>query len=215
MVSQNASYFVNTMFGWPMLPSADLPGGGPAYPLSASGVRGCGRTLTDTVTILAGVFNGSPSPNNDGDPQKSEPSAELPAQRRRAGDRRNAIRLPGSGTMVKANEEDPLARTYKLGVWYDSEDFADQRYDNTGLSLADPEDRRARDPSRRLRDLRGRGPDDLARPKSRIATSTSSSGRCSRRSQDRNLIDFSLNAGLAIHEPFLGRDDDTAGIGVD
>ena len=39
MVSNNAAYFVNTMFGWPMLPSADLPGGGPAYPLSALGVR--------------------------------------------------------------------------------------------------------------------------------------------------------------------------------
>ena len=39
MVSQNAGYFVNTMFGWPMVPSADLPGGGPAYPLSALGVR--------------------------------------------------------------------------------------------------------------------------------------------------------------------------------
>src|SRR5271155_2970226 len=25
MVSQNASYFINTMFGWPMLPTADLP----------------------------------------------------------------------------------------------------------------------------------------------------------------------------------------------
>ena len=35
MVSANAQYFVNTMLGWPMLPSADLPGGGPAYPLSA------------------------------------------------------------------------------------------------------------------------------------------------------------------------------------
>ena len=39
MVSQNALLFVNTMFGWPMVPSADLPGGGPAYPLSALGVR--------------------------------------------------------------------------------------------------------------------------------------------------------------------------------
>ena len=39
MVSQNALLFVNTMFGWPMLPSADMPGGGPAYPLSAPGVR--------------------------------------------------------------------------------------------------------------------------------------------------------------------------------
>jgi hypothetical protein len=39
MVSQNAIYFINTMFGWPMVPSADLPGGGPAYPLSALGAR--------------------------------------------------------------------------------------------------------------------------------------------------------------------------------
>lgn len=39
MVSQNALLFVNTMFGWPMIPSADLPGGGPAYPMSALGAR--------------------------------------------------------------------------------------------------------------------------------------------------------------------------------
>jgi porin len=59
MVSQNALLFVNTMFGWPMVPSADLPGGGPAYPLSALGVRARLRP-TDSLTFLAGVFNGSP-----------------------------------------------------------------------------------------------------------------------------------------------------------
>ena len=32
--------------------------------------------------------------------------------------------------------------------------------------------------------------------------------------QDRNLISFSLNAGVTMHEPILGRDDDTAGVGV-
>ena len=31
---------------------------------------------------------------------------------------------------------------------------------------------------------------------------------------DRNLIDFSLNAGFTLHEPFLHRDDDTFGIGM-
>ncbi len=47
---------------------------------------------------------------------------------------------------MKANEEDPLARTYKIGVWYDSESFADQRFDNPGLPLADPgQHRNARD----------------------------------------------------------------------
>ena len=30
---------------------------------------------------------------------------------------------------------------------------------------------------------------------------------------DRNLIDFSVNAGLTLKEPFLHRDDDTFGIG--
>src|ERR1700683_3975115 len=69
MVSQNALLFVNTMFGWPMLPSADMPGDGPAYPLSALGVRFRLRP-TDSLTILAGVYNnGSPVSNNNGDPQ--------------------------------------------------------------------------------------------------------------------------------------------------
>ena len=43
MVSQNALLFVNTMFGWPMVPSADLPGGGPAYPLVRAGRRAFAR----------------------------------------------------------------------------------------------------------------------------------------------------------------------------
>ena len=68
IVTQNGAYFVNTMFGWPMAPSADLPGGGPAYPLSALGVRFRYRPI-NSVAILAGVYNGSPSPSRDGDPQ--------------------------------------------------------------------------------------------------------------------------------------------------
>ena len=51
------------MFGWPMLPSADLPGGGPAYPLSALGVRVRARPI-DPLTFLVGVFNGSPVRDN-------------------------------------------------------------------------------------------------------------------------------------------------------
>ena len=64
MVSQNAGYFINTMFGWPMVPSADLPGGGPAYPLSALGVRVRAKP-DDAITVLAGVYNGSPTSNNN------------------------------------------------------------------------------------------------------------------------------------------------------
>ena len=65
MVSQNGGYFINTMMGWPMLPSANLPAGGPAYPLAGLGIRARAH-LTDTVTLLAGLFNGSPVADNDG-----------------------------------------------------------------------------------------------------------------------------------------------------
>ena len=32
--------------------------------------------------------------------------------------------------------------------------------------------------------------------------------------EDRNLIDFSLNAGFTFHEPIYHRDDDTCGLGM-
>ena len=39
IASQGSALFINTMMGWPMVPSADLYAGGPAYPLSSLGVR--------------------------------------------------------------------------------------------------------------------------------------------------------------------------------
>ena len=59
ITSLGSSLFINTMMGWPMVPSADLYAGGPAYPLSSLGVRlrvqpGGGFTL------LGGVFQDNP-----------------------------------------------------------------------------------------------------------------------------------------------------------
>ena len=51
IVSQEALLFVNTSDGWPLVPSLDLPGGGPAYPLSALGVRARIRP-TDTLAAM-------------------------------------------------------------------------------------------------------------------------------------------------------------------
>ena len=72
MVSQNALIFVNTMFGWAMLPSADMPGGGPAYPLSALGARGRVR-VANAWTLVGGVFNGRPW-SGTGDAQEENSS---------------------------------------------------------------------------------------------------------------------------------------------
>ena len=95
MVNPNGAYLINTMFGWATVPSLDFPGGGPAYPLAALGVRARYRPV-EPVTLLAGVFNGSPSPSGgvccSGDAQMQNPSGtQVPAQRRRAGNCRGAV----------------------------------------------------------------------------------------------------------------------------
>jgi len=138
MVSDNALLFVNTMFGWPMVPSADLPGGGPAYPLSALGVRARWRPI-DPLNVLVGVYNGSPVSVNSGDPQMQNPSGtSFPLNGGMLAIAEIQYSYPSLGTMLYADQPEPLARTYKLGMWYDSEPFADLRYDSLGQSLASP-----------------------------------------------------------------------------
>jgi porin len=215
MVSQNASIFINTMFGWPMLPSANLPGGGPAYPLSALGVRVRTRPI-DSLTLLAAVFNGSPVANNSGDPQQQNASGtSFPLNGGVLAIAEIQYAYPSLGTLVRADESEPLARLYKLGAWSDSERFADLRFDNVGRSLADPGSTGI------ARTHRG----DYAvyavadqmvwrsfkEPDRTINVFVRAMGTPE---SDRNLIAFSMNAGLTVHEPFLHRDNDTFGIGM-
>ncbi len=214
MTSQNSNYFVNTMMGWPMLPSADMPGGGPAYPLSALGIRGRVH-VDDSITVLAGVFNGSPIDNRIADSQKDNPTGtSFPLNGGALMIAELQFVYPGQGTLVKADEAEPLARTYKVGFWYDSESFADLRYGTDGLSLANPASngvavshrgnyafyavadqmiwRNDKDPDQNI--------NVFLRP---MFTPL----------QDRNLVSFSVNGGLTVHEPLPNRDDDTFGLG--
>ena len=215
IVSTNAAYFMNTMFGWPTVPSYDLPGGGPAYPLSDLGVRVKMRPL-DSLNILLGVFSGSPAPSNDGDPQMLDGAGTSFTLNRGAlvfGELQYSF--PALGAMVDPDEAASLSGTYKLGFWYDTESFADQLIDQNGLSLANPVSnglprnhngdysiyavadqmvwRNARDPNRSV--------SVFAR-----AMGTPQS--------NRNLITFTMNAGVVMHEPITNRADDTLGLGM-
>ena len=119
---------------------------------------------------------------------------------------------PTSGD--KASGGGQLPGNYKIGFWYDSENFADLRYDTAGLPVGNPANNqtpashrgdyafyavadqmiwRAANPDRNL--------DIFVRP---MFTPL----------EDRNLINFGLNAGLTLHEPIDGRKDDTAGVGL-
>jgi len=216
MVSQNANLFVNTMFGWPMLPSADLPGGGPAYPLSALGARLRAKP-NDSVTILAGVFNGSPVSNNSiADSQQANPSGtSFPLNGGALAIAEIQYAYPALGSMVSADDTAPLSGTYKLGIWYDSENFADQEYDNAGLSLANPASNG--DPRQHRGDYAIYAvADQMIWHSDYVDDRTLNffTRVMGAPQADRNLIDFSMNAGLTLHEPIFGRDDDTVGLGM-
>ena len=216
MVSQNANYFVNTMFGWPMLPSADLPGGGPAYPLSDLGIRVRAKP-TDSITILAGLFNGSPVKNDNGtDPQRQDArGTSFPLNGGALLIAEIQYAYPALGAMENAGESEPLSCVYKLGVWYDSETFADERTDDHGLALADPASDGTPATHRGDYAIYATGDqmiwhaaDDSDRNINLFARVMDAP------EASRNLISFSMNFGVVMHEPFRHRDDDTFGIGM-
>jgi porin len=215
MVSQNALLFVNTMFGWPMVPSADLPGGGPAYPLSALGVRVRAKP-TDAITVLAGIFNGSPAPNNNGDPQAINASGtSFPLNGRTLAIAELQYSYPSLGNVTLPDEAAALSHTYRLGIWYDDEQFGDQRFDSNGVSLASPASNGV--PRSHHGDY-----SIYAVADQMLWISPSDSNRnisgfmrvMGTPQSDRNLISFSANAGFTMHQPLFYRNDDTFGVGM-
>jgi porin len=212
MVSQNADLFVNTMFGWAMVPSADLPGGGPAYPLSDLGVRAAYRPNTST-NILAGIYTGSPTPNNSEDPQKANANGlSFPVNSGALMIAEAQFVYPGLGAMVSAGRA-PLPRVIKLGAWYDNEKFADQRFGTDGLSLASSSSNGI--PISRTGDYSVYGTVDqmVWHSEDDYERSLNFFGRFMAAPQeDRNLVDYSTNIGLTLTDPFEGRDDDSVGL---
>lgn len=215
IVSNNAGYFVNTMFGWPALPSYDLPGGGPAYPLSAPAVRVRIRPI-NAINLLVGVFNGSPVSNNTGDPQQRNPSGTtFPLNGGAFVITELQIISPALGSMVYAGQTPPLARLIRIGAWYDSESFADEHYDVNGLSLASPASDGVPASHRGDYSLYAVADQMLWREEEDPNRNLNAFARVMGAPQsDRNLIAFSMNAGLVYHDPYANRPDDTVGLGM-
>jgi len=213
MDSINATYFVNTMFGWPMLPSADLPGGGPAYPLSALGARLQWKAL-DSLNILAGIYNGSPAPTTGGDSQSSDQNGlNFPLNGGVLAIVELQYSFPALGDMVYSSTP-ALSGTYRLGAWYNTEYFVDERYDDQGLSLADP----ASDGNPLLHSgdysFYGVADQMVWRSDKDPNRTLSLFARAMWAPSDRNYVDFSMNFGFVLKDPFTYRTDDIFGLGM-
>ena len=114
MITQYGALFLNSSFGFPGLAAADLPSGGPNYPLAAPFVR-AEFHATDSVTLVGAVFNGDPAPEGTGDPQLRDAGG-------------TAFRLNDHVFAVgelwysinQGDHASGLPGTYKLGAWYHS-----------------------------------------------------------------------------------------------
>jgi porin len=122
MISALEDSFINSAFGWPTLTAEDLPAGGPDYPYAFTGIR---LALHPNRDLLwrTGVYDSNYTGNGFSLASGVFAISELDISH---GQAKHPSYLPGS---------------VRLGVWYDSNSFADQHVSVDGLSLADPANR--------------------------------------------------------------------------
>lgn len=206
-VSQTAGLFVNGTFGWPEIASADLPSGGPAYPLATPAVR-VKLAPNDNLSMLVGVFDGNPAgPPDDLDPQRRDRTGT----NFRVNDPALLI-AEGAYAYNRGKDAPGLPGTVKLGYWLLFGRFGDQRFDAGGLSLADPAGTGI---ARRLRGNDGiYGIIDQAiyRVPGTDDQGASVFARVSVSPSDRNLVDFYVDGGLSYKGLKPGRPNDTIGV---
>lgn len=210
MNNLTGSTFLNTTFSWSSWVGADLPGGGPANPLSAPGVRVRVRSPIDHTYIQAAVFSGDPTGHNGSNSSSTGiPSGTVISFNGGV----FAIAEVGYAVNQDKGDKGP-AQAFRLGGWYHSSDhFQDQRFANDGLSLADPLSTGvalehhgnwgiyASADGRLYRTGNGNNLAGFLR----VGTATPG---------DRNLVSFYADAGLTYSGLIPGHDDDTAGIAV-
>ena len=208
MITQYGALFLNSSFGFPGLPAADLPSGGPNYPMATPFVRAQFQA-TDKITLVGAVFNGDPAPPGTGDPQLRDAGGTA--------FRLNGHALAFTELWYSTNQGDGatgLPATYKLGAWYDSAQFADQLYDTTGLPLANPQSSGV--PRQHSPDFAVYGIVDQMiwqKPGSKqsgIGVFLQVMGAPSQ----YNLSNLFIEGGLNWMAPFAGRDNDVFGLGV-
>jgi porin len=219
ITSQGSSLFLNTMMGWPMVPSADLYAGGPAYPLSSLGVRLRARP-SENVTLLGGVFQDNPPGGPFGDDGQLRGSTRWGGNfNLRTGaliiaEAQYAINQPSNGQLVGGEQKSSgLPGLYKIGAWFDTAPYQSQQFDNTGLSLADPASTGIPATQWHNWSLYGVMDQTVWQPNAEEARAVGIFARVMGAPGDRNLIDFSVNAGVTLKAPLPTRDDDTFGIG--
>ena len=203
-ISSYSLLFLNSDF--PAITKQNLPGTGPAYPLSTPGAR-LKWQPSEAVSLLGAVFNGNPAGRGD-DPER--------LNRNGTNFRLSDPPLLWSELQLRANqdaEDTGLASIVRFGGWYHTGRFDSQRFDRFGRSLADPASTglsaRLRSDSgiyaildQQIYRLPGGDSDKGIAVFSRVSASPS----------DRNLIDAYLDGGIVFSGLNGARPNDKFGV---
>lgn len=218
ITSAGSSLFINTAMGWPLIPSVDLYAGGPAYPLSSLGAR-IELAPHGRWRLLAGVFDDNPSGGPFTDDSQVR-GAEQSGTKFHTGtgaltiaELQYALNQPALGEMVSSASGPGLPGLYKLGFWYDSATFPDQRFDTAGRFLADPGSTGIGQPRHGNWSIYAVADQSLWRPDPYFPRALGVFARVMGAPGDRNLADFSINAGLTLSAPLRSRKFDVLGVG--
>jgi porin len=219
IVNKYSSLFVNTAAGWPLLPSDDLYGGGPAFPLSSLGAR-IQIKPSDNITVLAGAFNDNPGGGAFSDDAQALDGTgakfNLNTGAFFIAELQYAVNEPAVGQTVKANQPPPagLPGTYKIGFWYDTGAFPGQRFGSDGISLASPDSNGQPQPHHGNYSLYGVADQTVWQSAADSSRNVNIFGRIMAAPDTQNLIDFGFNGGVTIAAPLPGRDNDQVGLDI-
>jgi porin len=201
-----ATMFINGAFGWPVYAAANLPDGGPAYPLASTGVR-VAFNPSEHLTLMAAALNGDAAPPmgvfGNPDPQRRNPSGLM----FRLSD--PPLFLGEAQIKYKLNDLDGVI---KLGGWRHDGSFALQHWGVDSLSLADPNSIGV---ARRVRGNYG----FYAILDQEIGAGIGPGRgagfflRAGMVPNDRNLVDLSADAGVSFVGFMDSRPDDLFGVG--
>lgn len=207
IIAPTSVVLMNGTFGWPALNIADLPSGGPAYPLATPGAR---LSWKDKHwSFLTAIYSGDPA----GSHCTTNPQAC---------DRYGLTFSFSGGALIfaeasySANEADHdagLAGTYKLGGWYHTAEFPQLPF---GLSSADDQASHAgtADAPHKHRGNWG----IYAVADQTLWRAGSRDLSVFLRGQvvpaDRNLVSWQVDGGFGIKGPFKSRSKDTLTVGL-
>ena len=209
-ISPTAGLFVSSTFGWPGILAIDLPGGGPAYPLSAPMVR-VKLQPTQTLGMMAAVFSGDPTGGNG----SNSLSTLQPDGTTISFNGGVFVMAEADYAVNQGKDAKGIPATFKFGGWYHSSSrFADQRFDNMGLSLAAPFSDGA--PLNHHGDwgLYGIVDATVYQVPGGNGAGLSAFARVAGAPDDQNLISFYADAGLAYQGLLPTRGSDLVGIAV-